>query len=234
MSKGNNIKWRKEDRKKISNLVRTFNSKITRTLKAHPELAEFLPEKINVQDLTSSIKTRQDFNRVVKSNQRFMKKGAEAPVMNSQGVKTTKWEKKEVALKVAQINRARTNERKKADVSTYKGTMGTIENNNLLPKTFNFNKMKPKEWEKYIQTVNNQIQSTYYDEKMEKYKLNYLKAIENIFGDAGGEIIDIVTGIPAEKLMRMYYDDPVLQIDFVYDPLELQTIKENIIDHLKA
>lgn len=234
MSKGNSIKWRKQDTKKIANLVRTFNAKITRTLKAHPEWAEYLPERLTTSDLKNRIETRQDFNRELKSYQRFMKKGAETPLMSQTGIKTTQWEKKEVGYKIAQINRLRTLERKKADVSTYKGTMGTIKNNNLLPKTFNFNKIKPKEWEKYMQTVNNQIRSTYHNEKMEKYKSNYLKAIDNIFGSSAGEIIDIVSEIPAEKLMRMYYDDPVLQIDFVYDPLELQTIKENIIEHLRG
>lgn len=234
MSKRNSIKWRKKDKQKIANIARVFNSKITRTLKAHPEWAEFMPERINTSKLRESIKTRQDFNRELKSLQRFMKKGAEAPVMNQAGLKTTRWEKKEIGLKVAQINRARTLQRKMADVSTYKGTMGTIENNSLLPKTYNFDKIQPREWDMYKLTVEKQTQANYYDDKMERYKKNYLKAVENIFGTGGQDILDILKEIPAERLMRMYYDDPVLQIDFVYDPLELEAIKENIIEHLNA
>lgn len=30
----------------------------------------------------------------------------------------------------------------------------------------------------------------------------------------------------------MYYNDPVLQIDFIYDPLEMEVIIESMEEHL--
>ena len=36
----------------------------------------------------------------------------------------------------------------------------------------------------------------------------------------------------------MYYDDPILQIDFIYDPLEMQVkidaMKEHLTDYLES
>ena len=67
MAKRYRIKWRLQDRKTLARTVKNFNAKITRLEKKHPELKEFLPEKISVKDLKNNIETRQDFNRELKS-----------------------------------------------------------------------------------------------------------------------------------------------------------------------
>lgn len=236
MSKGNSIRWRKKDTQKITNLVRTFNAKITRTLKAHPEWAEYLPERLTTTDLKNKIQTRQDFNRELKSFQRFMQRGAETPFMSQTGIKTTLWEKKEVGYKVAQINRSRTLEAKKANVSTYKGTMGTIESNNLKPKKYDIDNIKKNDWDKYLQTISKQIKSNYKMDKMLKYKENYLRAIiENLGTDGKAkELYDYVLTLDAEMMYDIYYDDPVLQIQFTSDPLPADMIAENALEHWKG
>lgn len=233
MSKSNSISWRKQDTKKLANVVRTFNAKITRTLKKNPELAQFLPERLTTSEIKERINTRADFNRELKSYQRFMKKGAEMPLLSEQGIMTTAWEKREIGLKVAQINRARTLERKRADVSTEKGTMGSIEGNMLIPKAYNFDKIKKSDWEHYKQSVFKQAKSTYFDEKYIKYRENYIVAIQNVFGSMGDDIIEKVLKIDPKTFTKMYYDDPVLQIDFIYDPHELEFVHENILEHFE-
>lgn len=232
MPKQYNIKWRKSDREKISNTVRQFNAKITRTLKKHPEFAPYLPEKITVKELTAKIGTRKDFNREVNSLSRFLKKGAETPYTSKSGIKTTIWERKEVGYKVAQINRQRTIEKKRANVSTYKGTMGSIQANNLNPKKYNIDKIRPQEWDKFIETVEKQVKSNYNYEKMERYKENYIKGLYNVFGAKGNDIIRIVENIPSDKFTDLFYNDPVLQIDFIYDPIEVDLKIESIIEHI--
>ena len=234
MSKKSKIRWSKEDRKQITNAVRVFNSKLTRVLKSHPELQEFLPRRRTTQELYDKIETRQDFKREINSLLRFLRKGAEAPLQSEKGIKTTKWEEKEIGIKVRTINAKRTRERKQANVSTYKGTMGSIEANNLKPKFYDINKIEPKDWEKFVRGVEKQIASTYGEDKYDLYKSNYLKALDNVFGSIGERIKKIVEKIPNEVFYKLYYDDPVLQIDFVYDPDDAEFLAENIVEHLNS
>ena len=213
-----------QDRKTLTRTVKNFNAKITRLEKRHPELKEFLPEKISVKDLKNNIETRQDFNRELKSLKRFSKKGAEKPVLSKSGITTTAWEKKEVGYKVALLNRKRKAEREKANVSTEKGTMGTIENAGLKPKKYNINTIEPSSWERFKKNVEKQIKSSYFDEKKELYKQNYIKGFINVFG--GGFIVGFdsvlqkLKDMPADELVDLYYNDPVMELDFIYDPLE--------------
>lgn len=236
MPKTSNIKWRKSDKQEISKTVQQFNAKITRTLKKHPEWAEFMPERLTVQGLTEKIQTRKDYNREVRSVQRFLQKGAEAPFQSKSGIKTTQWEKKEVGYKVAQVNRQRTIEAKRANVSTEKGTMGSIEANNLKPKKYNIDKIKPSEWNKFVNTVEKQVMSNYNYDKMVRYKENYLQAIITNLGTEGKakELYDYVSQLDPEFMYNVYYDDPVLQIQFTSDPLPADIIAESALEHWKS
>lgn len=213
-----------QDRKTLARTVKNFNAKITRLEKKHPELKEFLPEKISVKDLKNNIETRQDFNRELKSLKRFSKKGVEKPVISKSGITTTLWEKKEVGYKVALLNRKRKAEREKANVSTEKGTMGTIENAGLNPKKYDINAIEPSSWERFKKNVEKQIKSSYFDEKKELYKKNYIKAFINVFGSGFiigfDSVLQKLKDIPADELVDLYYNDPVMELDFVYDPLE--------------
>lgn len=228
-----NIKWRKQDKQKVTNTVRQFNSKITRLLKRNPALKPYLPDRINAKELTKNIQTRSDFNREINSLGRFLKKGAETPITTDTGLRTTQWQRKEIGYKVANINRQRTAERKRANVSTFTGTMGTIQKNNLEPKQYDFNKIKPSDWDKFVQNVEKQVKENYFSEKNELYKQNYMTAISNVFNkEDSSKLLSIIQNIPAENLIDLFYSDPVLQIDFVYDPLEASVLAAHIENHL--
>lgn len=236
MPRTSNIKWRKKDKQTISKTIQQFNAKITRTLKKHPEWADFMPERLTVQGLTEKIQTRKDYNREVRSVQRFLRKGAEAPFQSKSGIKTTLWEKREVGYKVAQVNRQRTIEAKRANVSTEKGTMGSIEANNLKPKKYNIDKIKPSEWDKFVNTVEKQVMSNYNYNKMVRYKENYLKAVVRNLGTEGKakELYDYVSQLDPEFMYNVYYDDPVLQIQFTSDPLPADMIAESALEHWQS
>lgn len=233
MPRRSGIRWRKSDQEDIANAVRQFNAKITRALKKNPELSVFLPSRITTSVVKGKVKTRSDLKRELNSLKRFLKKGAEAPVQSSRGVKTTKWEKKEIGIKVGTINRARNREAKKANVSTTKGTMGSIESNNLKPKSYNFDHMNPREWEKYVQTIEKQIMSSYHVEKMNQYKRNYLNSIRGNLGNGeyANRLYDLVVTLDTEFMYDIYYDDPVLQIQFTSDPLPAEYIAEMSYEH---
>ena len=228
-----NIKWRNKDKTRLSNTVRQFNAKITRTLKKNPELAPYLPERLTVQGLRDKIKTRQDFNREVNSARRFLKPGAETPVTSAKGIRTTKWEKREVGIKVGVINRRRNRELKKMNPTTEKGTMGTIRENNLRPKKYDIDKIKASDWDMFVYGVEKQIMSGYTAQKNELYKQNFIKAVKTAFGSKGTEIVEMAQSIPADILVELYYNDPVLQVEFIYNPLEMQIKIDNIVEHLE-
>lgn len=233
MSQRYNIRWRDSDRKALANAARKFNAKRTRLLKQVPELEDFLPEKVNVQDMKKSVKTRRDLNNLLKSLDRFLVKGAEKPIVTKEGVKTTQYQKRELQIKVNAINARRRAELKKAAPSTEKGTMGTIRENNLLPKNADINKVKKSDWAKYVESVEKQSKDSYSDERIESYKKNFIKGLENAFGEKGNNLKQLAMQLSGDTLMEMYYNDPVLQIDFIYDPLEMQVKIEAMEEHLQ-
>lgn len=228
-----NIKWRNKDKTRLSNTVRQFNAKITRTLKKNPELAPYLPERLTVQGLRDKIQTRQDFNREIKLARRFLKPGAETPVTSATGIRTTRWEKREIGIKVGVINRRRNRELKKMNPTTEKGTMGTIRENNLRPKKYDIDKIKASDWDMFVYGVEKQIMSGYTAQKNELYKQNFIKAVKTAFGSKGTEIVEMSQSIPADILVELYYNDPVLQVEFIYNPLEMQIKIDNIVEHLE-
>lgn len=233
MQKRFKIRWRDADQKALSNAVRKFNAKRTRLINKVPELEEFLPKKLNVKEIKSGIVTRKDYTNVINSIERFMRKGAEKPIITKEGVKLTVYEKKELQIKLRTINRRRTAERKKANVSTEKGTMGTIRANNLLPKPSNLDKIKKSDWDMFVKSVEKQSKNSYYYERDERYKANYIQGLRNVFGESADELIALVNLIPAEIIVQMQYDQPILQLDFFYDPLELEVKLEAITEYLE-
>lgn len=234
MQKRYNIKWRDSDEKELAKAVRKFNAKRTRLLKQVPELEEFLPPKASTKAIKESVKTRRDLNNELNSIERFMRKGAEKPIVTKEGVKTTAYEKKELQIKIRAINNRRAAERKKANVSTEKGTMGTIRANNLQPKQVDLDNVKKSDWNKFVESVEKQARDSYAADKYERYKENFLKGLENAFGESGKDLIELAKQLDPETLTQMYFDDPILQIDFIYDPLEMQTKIDAMTEHIKG
>ena len=234
MQKRYNIKWRDSDEKELAKAVRKFNAKRTRLLKQVPELEEFLPPKASTKAIKESVKTRRDFNNELNSIERFMRKGAEKPIVTKEGVKTTAYEKKELQIKIRAINNRRAAERKKANVSTEKGTMGTIRANNLQPKQVDLDKVKKSDWNKFVESAEKQARDSYAADKYERYKENFLKGLENAFGENGKDLIKLAKQLDPETLTQMYFDDPILQIDFIYDPLEMQTKIDAMTEHIQG
>ena len=112
MSRTHSIRWRRSDEQELRRVVKNFNSKLSRIIKKNPEIANYLPDRQSYKDLRESITSRQEFNRHLASLKRFSTKGAENIVVSKTGLKTTAWERKEVGIQVAIINRERTRKRK--------------------------------------------------------------------------------------------------------------------------
>lgn len=238
MSRKSKINWRKGDAEKLTKEIERFNAKIYRTRKAHPESIDILPDLIRADDKAKMVeelqnKTRSEFNKTLKSMDRFLKRGTEKEIVSATGNRVTRWEKNEVAIKVAQINRERTKERKAIEnmdatsqgqnLGLKRGEMGSERLNELKPKKFDFNKIKGgKEWEKFKAAIDKLSSPEAKDQRKEDYKTNYLKAMENAYGEHGKEIIEMIKGLPADVVVKTYYKEQEATIDFHYELQEMQ------------
>lgn len=223
MPKKSQIRWRDKDVKELERVVRNFNSKIKRVKDKNPNATEFLPDKISVKALKGTIGTRQDFNRELNSLKRFSKKGAEKLQTTPTGLTLTSFEIQEAKIKTRIVNIKRAYERKALGVTEREGVMGQVSERGLRPKKFSLNK-SAKEWERFVQSLEKEISSNFKIEQLEKYKENYLKGLINNLGEKGAELAQLLDNVDPDILFTKSVTNPLLSIDFIYDPLELETI----------
>lgn len=216
MSRNPDIRWRKQDIATLKKVVKNFNAKIARILKKNPDAADYLPDKVSYANLKKDIETRKDYNSIVNSLKRFSKKGAEEPIINPQGVKTTRWEKREVGIKVGVINRKRAAKRKTLPISHERGTMGTVAEQGLDKKEWDWKKKTQYAWEKFKESVFKQSRANYWSDRERQYLLNYFDAIDNNFGSNGLVIKLLALRAGGFWMYHHYAVDNRLQIDFVY------------------
>lgn len=242
-----NIKWRKSDAEKLETEIKRFNKKIYNTRQRHPELKDILPKTITKADKLQMINEfknapRSEFKKTLNSLNRFLRPGAEQAVKSMTGNTVTKWEKREIGLKVGQINRQRTIERAKMEnldatsqgkpLGLKRGQMGSERMNALKPKKYNFDKIKGgKEWEKFKDTIEKQASYNYMNDKLEQYKANYLKGLDDVFGEYAKDIKAIIEKLPPELVNETYFKEQEASISFIYDMQEMN-IKLDILSNI--
>ena len=247
MSRKPNIKWRTSDAEKLETEIKRFNKKIYNTRQRHPELKDILPETITKADKLQMINEfknapRSEFKKTLNSLNRFTRPGAEQAVKSMTGNKVTKWEKREIGLKVGQINRQRTIERAKMEnleatsqgvpLGLKRGQMGSERMNALKPKKYNFDKIKGgKEWEKFKETIEKQSSFNYRQDKLEQYKANYLKGLDDVFGEYAKDIKDIIEQLPPELVNETYFKEQEASITFIYDMQEMN-LKLDVLSNI--
>lgn len=233
MATGGKIKWSKNDARKVANLVRQFNAKITRILKKNPSIASALPNRMNsqaIQQMYSQL-SRTDFNRWVNSTRRFLKRGADEIVTTKAGVKTTRWQLNEIRYNLQRINAERRARMERLQPSTRKGTMGAIKELELQPRRNLSQNIPNQYWEQYVRGIEKQALSTYIGDKMQLYKENYKKAILNELGNQE-ELLKLVDRIPTSTLAEAYASDPDLQIRYIYYDIDIEDKVANLMEKL--
>lgn len=231
MAKSNKIRYSRKDESVLNKLVKNFNAKITRFEKKGD--SSYLPSRITKKELKQKIETRKDFNRVVKSYSRFLKLGAEKKVTTSKGIVTTKWRKKEYEIAKAQATRKLNKRKKEINASEYKGNTRLINDLNLNVSFDNIDEILPADFEPAFRRIEKRLRENYNYEQDKRYKENYIKAIRDSLGsDVAWIIENKIKNISLEEFARIYYDDPILEIDYIYDPVEAEQKAINIIDKL--
>ena len=238
MSRKHTINWHRSDEQELRRVVKNFNSKLSRIMKKNPEIAEYLPERMSYKELRENITSRQELNRELKSMKRFSQKGSEELVKSKSGLTVTKWEKKEVGIQVAIINRERTRKRKllEAEEATSRGQklnltrsqMNSIRMNELNKKIFNFDKIKKSDWSKYKATVKRQSHPDFQSEADEHLRDNYIKGLIEIFGETDDilELIEEIKNLSLKEFITKFYKEQEATITFIYDPIEAERKKK--------
>lgn len=233
MPKSNIAKWRSVDEARLKRLVKNFNAKIRRIEKNRPEIAALQPPKENLKALRETLKgmSRVDINYQFKKMENYLKKGAELPYTTKQGVNTTVWEKKEIDRAVRTINARNKALIQKYEPSTTKGTMGTIERNNLQSRKNRVNTIQPKDYNRYVSNLFKQVMQNDAG-RNERYKENFLRAVENIMGE-NSKLYQVVKNTDSALLTKYYYTEPLLQLTFVYDPKDAEEIENLMLERLE-
>jgi hypothetical protein len=212
-------------------------------------LQDILPETIKRADtekMISQLKVqpRNEFNKMVHSLERFSRKGAEQEVKAGTGNRVTRWEKKEVGYQVAQANREIAKERKQFSeleatsrgekTGLKRGEMGSERLNNLKPIDYNFDRIRGgKEWDKFKEMVKRKSTPTARDEIMERYKANYLKGLDE-YGGYADDIKAIIERLPADVVVKTYYQEQEATIKFYYEGIEGLQEKDTVIDIIRS
>lgn len=218
------IRWTRADKKAIATAVGSFNAKITRTLKKNPEMVLFLPERLTTAEVRANVTTRQDLNKQLNAIKRFLRQGAEAPVINEVGTRTTKWQLRELRIQQGVINRAKNREMKILQPSYEKGNFFTIEERNLQPTKFDFSKMSERNFKKYIEGLNKMSKTTYWEQGYEKYRRGYLGAMTNTMYAYSrfDELYSLVSSLDSYEVYKAGLVDPTLTLtEFYYSSLDV-------------
>lgn len=88
-------------------------------------------------------------------------------------------------------------------------------------KSKSLQKFKSREdFERYMEHLSQVNSPDYIDEKTRDYKRNHMKAIENVFGDEGKDVIMKIRMMKPKDYRELLQSDEDLEVSYVYDPSE--------------
>ncbi len=97
------IKWKQGDYLKLGKAVSDFNKKVNKLQSEEKKL--YLPVELDYKQVKGDITTRNELNSVINSLRRFSREGAEELYITEAGEKMTKWERRELGIKMGVAKR---------------------------------------------------------------------------------------------------------------------------------
>lgn len=181
------IRYDKKLNAEIRRAVNNFNAKIRRLEKMESSNI-VIPEKIKVSDFKQGYDSRRDLRRQLNYLKMFSKRGAEEKIVTSGGYETSKYQVAVVKRESARVKRNLTrqiNMYMKITPSVFgvkqevnKGQMEDTKLTNLKSKREALNKnlldLNTEQYNRYLELLNNQRQSSYKDRI---FKENYLEML---------------------------------------------------------
>ena len=225
------IRWRNEDIAKLRNHVRKFNAKITREIKKNPKLKEFLPERLNVNELRDTITTRRDFNNLIKSVNRFMEKKATQIVTLGNGVSLTRWEKRELQYKRAAVNNRKRKKRRVVG-EVPKGRPGTLDQYDAMDLK-DISDVSATAFEGLRERILRESKQSYWDNKQQQMLANWTQGLFNAFGESKAlEILKATEKLDRSDLLELIQTRDDFSISFMYEDISVQDKYEYLLEEL--
>ena len=221
MSKRYNIKWTEDDNRELRRRVKNFNAKIKRLEeKLSPQEARALPERVSVRELKELIETRQDLKRELNALERFSRKGAEELVdvpTSKYNLKTTKWQKQEMARRVGVLNRKRNKRLEEISKIEVKSRgeglgytigdigMGKVDAIALEPLKAFTPSMSRSDLNKRFKGIRKESQTGYWDRKTAQLRQNFVNGlIANYEGVSRERVMEIVKAVENMTFEEFY------------------------------
>lgn len=177
------IRWKRSDYITLGKAVANFNKKI-KNLESL-ENAEYLPDKINYNEIKGNILTRKELKRIIKSLKDFQKETATNLYRTEAGEIMTQWEHAELqglqkkAIKRIKEELSELNEKTETGFSfTEMGSSKVRELKAQLKNLEKFESVKGREFTRLIERLQNVGRDDYTIRKAQIYMDNYLKEME--------------------------------------------------------
>lgn len=234
MEKFHEIKWRPEDRKRLSKAVRAFNRKRERLIAKNPEIEKHLPAKESVVQLKHIIGTRKDFNDTVARLDRFMVKGSEKLTTNERGAVMTEYEIAEAkrALKRVNAQRAKRKAIIKSEAKAEELLYSVDKMPEYKPKKITIDMLTEAGKDAYLKTLFKQELQGNEMAKRQLYKDNYLKGMLAEYGNTAEyrKLKKLIGKMSPQRFMAAYYFDDRLQIKYIYTETDKRERARRIIE----
>ena len=190
----NQIRWNNKTVTTLKIAVNTFNKKISELERT--EARNYIPEKINFQDIKKTITTESELKRVVKNLRSIRTEGNAGLYVNEAGQEMTVWEhkmlQKNVRRAVARIDKQIESLNEPISDGFSRAQMGSIELRTLEARRknlLNFNMKKGFEFSQIKKSANYQGSSDYDMKKAIVYKENYIDVLKRYQGFFGYEFL---------------------------------------------
>lgn len=226
------IRYDKKLNAEIRRAVNNFNAKIRR-LEKMESTNVMIPEKIKVSDFKKGYDSRRDLRRQLNYLKMFSKRGAEEKIVTTGGYETSKYQVAVVKRESARVKRNLTrqiNMYMKITPSVFgvkqevnKARMEDTKLTNLKSKREALNKnlldLNAEQYNRYLELLNNQRQSSYKDRI---FKENYLEMLLST---------GYISGYDTEKIGEMASQLIALDVNNFTRLFDTESAVKNILEN---
>lgn len=226
-------------RSALARAAANFNKRIERELRKNPAAASYLPEKVRARELKKTIVTPRENQRVVRELNRFTADAMNQLHTTPKGMTVTKWELERVKRANKRANAYRQQELAARSLKEpdFKTRTGELEKLRLKPRAVKIHELPNTQlgkdaWRAFAKTELTLGSEAYRQRNFENYKQVYIKNVKaNLGARDSRELVALIQQLPAEKVYRAQYNDPILTIAFTSPPVDTKALASMAMAH---